>query len=124
MNVLISIQQPVNAWQIPVGGVDRLRQRFPDVTFVHATDEQSRARGLAECEVAYTWILSAAEAAAAPRLKWLHTSAVAVETIALPELFARGVIVSNSRGVQATAIAEHVFAVLLGLAKRLPFVID
>jgi phosphoglycerate dehydrogenase-like enzyme len=124
MNVLISIQQPVHAWQIPAEGVTRLRQQFPDVTFVHATDDRTRARGLAECEVAYTWILSAAEAAAAPRLKWLHTSAVAVETIALPELFARNVVVSNSRGVQATAIAEHVFAVLLGLAKRLPFVLE
>jgi D-2-hydroxyacid dehydrogenase (NADP+) len=124
MNVLISIQQPVRAWQIPVEGVQRLRERFPEVTFVHATDADMRARGLAECDVAYTWILSAAELAAAPRLKWLHSSAVAVETLALPELFARGVIVSNSRGVQSTPIAEHVMAVLLGLAKQLPFVLD
>ncbi len=124
MRVLISIQQPVHAWQIPVEGIARLRERFPDVTFVHATDNDARARGLEECDVAYTWILSAAEVAAAPRLKWVHTSAVAVETIALPELFARGVIVSNSRGVQATPIAEHVLAVLLALAKRLPFVLE
>jgi phosphoglycerate dehydrogenase-like enzyme len=71
-----------------------------------------------------TWILSAAELAAAPRLRWVHTSAVAVETLALPELFARGVTVSNSRGVQSVPIAEHVFAVLLALAKQLPFVME
>jgi phosphoglycerate dehydrogenase-like enzyme len=124
MRVLISIQQPVNAWQIPVDGVERLRRQFPDVTFVHATDDDSRARGLADCEVAYTWILSKSEVNRAPRLRWVHTSAVAVETLALPELFARGIIVSNSRGVQATPIAEHVFAVLLALAKQLPFVLE
>ena len=42
----------------------------------------------------------------------------------MPELFARGVIVSNTRGVQATPIAEHVMAVMLALAKRLPFVLE
>jgi phosphoglycerate dehydrogenase-like enzyme len=124
MNVLISIQQPVRAWQIPPEGVERLRRQFRDIAFTHATDEDTRARGLAECDVAYTWILSAPEVAAAPKLKWVHTSAVAVETLALPELFARGVIVSNSRGVQATPIAEHVFAVLLALAKQLPYVLE
>ena len=124
MNVLISIQQPVKPWQIPAEHVERLRQRFPHITFTHATDDQARGRGLAECDVAYTWVLSAAEVAAARNLKWVHTSAVAVETLALPELFARQIIVSNSRGVQATPIAEHVFAVMLALAKRLPFILD
>lgn len=124
MHVLISIQQPVKAWQIPLDGVERLRQRFPDITFTHATDDMTRARGLAECDVAYTWILSAEETTQAPRLRWVHTSAVAVETLALPELFARNIVVSNSRGVQATPIAEHVFAVLLALAKRLPTILE
>src|SRR5688500_8549832 len=124
MNVLISIQQPVRAWQIPPEGVATLRRRFPDLAFHHATDDAARAEALAGCDIAYTWIMSAAELAVARRLKWVHTSAVAVETLALPELFARGVIVSNTRSVQSTPIAEHVFAVLLGLAKQLPFVLE
>jgi phosphoglycerate dehydrogenase-like enzyme len=122
MTILISIQLHVRAWQIPPQGVETLRRRFPDIMFVHATDAETRAKALADCDVAFTWILSADELAAAPKLRWLHSSAVAVETLALPELFARGVIVSNSRGVQATPIAEHVMAVLLGVAKQLPFV--
>ena len=124
MHVLISIQQPVKAWQIPLEGVDRLRGQFPEITFTHATDDAARARGLRDCDVAYTWILSQREVEHALRLKWVHTSAVAVETLALPELFARSVIVSNSRGVQATPIAEHVFAVMLALAKRLPILLE
>jgi D-2-hydroxyacid dehydrogenase (NADP+) len=124
MHVLISIQQPVTAWQIPPGSVATLREWFPDVTFVHATDQDARARALAECDAAFTWILNPAELAAAPRLRWIHSSAVAVETMCLPELFARGVVVSNSRGVQSSPIAEHVFAVVLALAKQLPFVLQ
>jgi phosphoglycerate dehydrogenase-like enzyme len=114
----------VKAWQIPPEGVERLRQRFPDLTFIHATDDDTRARALGDCDIAYTWILSAAEVAAARNLKWVHTSAVAVETIALADLFARNIVVSNSRGVQAAPIAEHVFAVLLALTKQLPFILE
>lgn len=122
--VLISIQQPVVAWQIPEAEVARLRHAFPHITFLYATDADARARGLEMCDIAYTWILSPDELVRAPQLKWVHTSAVAVETLCLPELFARGVLVSNTRGVQAKPIAEHVLACVLALAKQLPFVFE
>ena len=124
MKVLVSIQQPVTQWQIPAEGVETLRTRFPHIQFVHATSPDERAAGLADCDAAYTWILNGQELAQAPKLRWVHTSAVAVETLCLPELFARGVAVSNTRGVQAVPIAEHVMAVTLALAKQIPFVIE
>ena len=124
MKVLISIQQPVKQWQIPPEGVDALRERFPAIQFIHATSPEQRADGLRESDAAYTWILSSQELAQAPKLKWVHTSAVAVETLCLPELFARRIAVSNTRGVQAIPIAEHVMAVVLALAKQIPFVLD
>ncbi len=124
MKVCISIQQAVKQWQIPAEGVATLRARFPHVEFIHATTDEARTRGLADCDVAYTWILKAAELAAAPKLRWLHTSAVAVETLCLPELFAGNVVVSNTRGVQAVPIAEHTLAVVLALAKQLPLVLE
>jgi phosphoglycerate dehydrogenase-like enzyme len=124
VKVLISIQQPVKQWQIPPEGVATLRARFPHIEFHHATTDEARAQGLADCDVAYTWILHRSEFERAPMLRWVHTSAVAVETLCLPELFARGVIVSNTRGVQAVPIAEHVLAVTLALAKQIPFALD
>jgi phosphoglycerate dehydrogenase-like enzyme len=124
MKVLISIEQPVIQWQIPAACVAQLTSRFPHIEFVHATTVEERARGLADCDVAFTWILDSAEFERAPRLKWVHTSAVAVETLCLPDLFARGIIVSNTRGVQAVPIAEHALAVILGLARQLPLVLE
>src|SRR6266540_1022202 len=124
MNVLISIQQPVRAWQIPDAAVETLRSRFPHLTFVHATDDEARARALPDAEIAFTWILNASELTRAAKLRWVHSSAVAVETICLSELFQRGILLTNSRGIQATPIAEHVLAVMLALAKQLPFVMD
>jgi len=124
MKILISIQQPVAQWQIPADGVNTLRKRFPLITFIHATTPDQRAEGLKECDAAYTWILNAGELEQAPKLRWVHTSAVAVETLCLRELFGRGIAVSNTRGVQAIPIAEHVMAVLLALSKQLPFVLE
>jgi phosphoglycerate dehydrogenase-like enzyme len=124
MRVLVSIQQPVAQWQIPPASIDVLRRRFPHIEFTHATTDEERAAGLARCDVAYTWILKSSELSAAPRVRWVHTSAVAVETLCLNELFARGIAVSNTRGVQAVPIAEHVMAVVLALSKQLPFAID
>ena len=124
MKVLVSIQQQVAQWQIPVEGVEALRKRFPHIRFIHATTPEERAEGLADCDIAYTWILKDHELAKAPKLRWVHTSAVAVETLCLDELFARSIAVSNTRGVQAVPIAEHVMAVTLALAKQIPFVIE
>jgi phosphoglycerate dehydrogenase-like enzyme len=124
VKVLISIQQPVRQWQIPRDGVEVLRRRFPHIDFIHATTDEQRADGLKHCDVAYTWILRAQELQEAPRMKWIQTSAVAVETLCLPELFDRGIAVSNTRGVQAIPIAEHVMAVLLAFAKQIPFALE
>jgi phosphoglycerate dehydrogenase-like enzyme len=124
MKVLISIQQPVTQWQIPAEAVETLRRRFPHIEFIHATTDQQRAAGLTSCDVVCTWILAPAELAAAPHVKWVHTSAVAVETLCLSDLFARGIVVSNTRGVQSIPIAEHVMAMVLAFSKQLPFALD
>jgi hypothetical protein len=61
VKVLISLQQHVPHWQIPPEAVDILRTHFPHIDFIYATTDQERAAGLAECDVAYTWILRAHE---------------------------------------------------------------
>jgi phosphoglycerate dehydrogenase-like enzyme len=120
VRILISIRQPVVAWTIPAAHVERLRGRFPDIAFVHALDEQEDLAGIAAADAAFTWTMTPAMVARAPRLRWVHSSAVAVGTLPLRDLAARGVAVTNSRGIQSPAIAEHVIACLLALSKRLP----
>jgi phosphoglycerate dehydrogenase-like enzyme len=123
MNVLISIQQPVVAWTIPAAQVARLRRGFPAVTFAHALNDAQVDAALPDADAAFTWVLSAAQLARAPKLRWVHSSAVAVGTLPLPELAARRVSVTNSRGIQSAAIAEHVIGSLLALSRRLPMAV-
>ncbi len=120
MTILVSIQQDVAAWQIPAAQVERLRRLCPQHEFLYATSAAERAAALARCDIAYTWVMSADELATAPRLQWVHSSAVAVGYLCLDALAARHVLVTNTRGVQGGPIAEHVFATLLALTHRLP----
>jgi phosphoglycerate dehydrogenase-like enzyme len=124
MIVLVSVPHAVVPWRMPAAQVERLRQAFPQHEFVHALTPEARADGLRRCEVACTWLLSPEELAMAPRLRWVHTTAVAAGTLCLEALAARGIAVTNTRGVQDSPIAEHVFALLLALGHRLPIAFE
>jgi phosphoglycerate dehydrogenase-like enzyme len=99
--------------------VEILRQRFPEITFVHALTEEVGIRAIGDAEIAFSSSLTAAMAARAERLKWVHSTASAVGNLPLGMLSERRVIVTNSRGIQAVPIAEHVMAGLLALSRRL-----
>lgn len=119
MNVLIYISWPVKAWCIPDTQVAALRQRFPEIGFVHVADLDAARRVIADVDVAFTPFLTPDIVAAASRLRWVHSSASAVEgLLPLRELSARGITVTNSRGVQAIPMAEHVMGGLLVLTRR------
>jgi phosphoglycerate dehydrogenase-like enzyme len=123
IHVLIFIEQPVRAWSIPPGQVERLRGLFPDARIEHALDDGAAGAAIRHADVAFTWKMPPEMVAAAERLRWVHTSAAAVHTLPLDALGARGIAVTNSRGIQSVAIAEHVMAMLLALSRQLPLAV-
>jgi D-2-hydroxyacid dehydrogenase (NADP+) len=120
VDVLIAIHHRVDAWTITDAHVDELRTRFPHITFLHSRSRESDMQLAGAANVAFSIALSRDAIARATRLQWLHCSGHAVGHFPLADLAARGVIVTNSRGVQSVPIAEHVMACLLALARRLP----
>ena len=107
-------------WTIPPAYVDRLRPGFP------ATRSSTRApttrhwRSIADAEVVFAGQITREQLAAAPRLRWLHSPAAGVGGMLFPEMVASPVVITNSRGMSAGTIAEHVLAVTLALFRRLP----
>ncbi|NVN35563.1 D-2-hydroxyacid dehydrogenase [Komagataeibacter swingsii] len=57
--------------------------------------------------------------ARAPRLKLIQSISSGVEQFDLTQLRARGIHLSNARGANAAAVAEHALALLLSLSRRL-----
>lgn len=79
---------------------------------------------LQEVEIAlyapYEGPLSFAELAdRMPGLRWIHSTGAGIESFADPKLAARGVIVTNSAGVYAPAMAEYALAGMVAIARDL-----
>ena len=74
---------------------------------------------LPEAEVVYG-SLRAGEAAGAPRLRWVHAGSAGVDYFPLGELAAAGIVLTNARGQHAEPMADHAFALLLALSRRIP----
>ncbi len=72
----------------------------------------------AEVEVWVGWDVPDAVLARAGRLRWVHSTAAGVDNL-LPKLWGRDVLLTNSRGIHAIPVAEHVLACLLVFARNL-----
>ncbi len=119
MKILVYVSWPVKAWSIPDAKVAELRERFPEIEFLHARTLDEARAVIGDVDAAFTPYLDSPAIAAAERLRWVHSSAAAVQgLLPLADLAARGIAVSNSRGIQAVAIAEHVMGGLLVLSRK------
>lgn len=118
MNVAVGIfSTPV--WTLDPKYVDELRARFPDIRFTQAFNHADLAAACEDAEVVFGSMMRAETFARARRLKWIHSSAAGVGATLFPALVDSDVVLTNSRGVQSDAIAEHVVAVLLAWRRRL-----
>lgn len=124
MNILIFTVWPVAFWQTPKSEVERLREQFPGLNFRHALTDAEAASAIETADVALASRLSPAMVERAARLRWVHSTAAAVGILPLQDLAARDITVTNSRGIQAAAIAEHVIGGILVLSRRFNLMLD
>lgn len=122
--------------RVPDDVLARLQTAFPTVRFAVAEPTPPDAAGhfipdldpaedaLAAAEAVVGWEFSAEQLAAAPSLRWLHAASAGVDHFDLAALAARGVTVTNSRGVHAISIAEHVLGMMIALTRRFPRLIQ
>jgi phosphoglycerate dehydrogenase-like enzyme len=96
-----------------------LRAGGPGIEFVDTNDADEQIAAARDAEVIYGWVSPRLlEAAAA--LKWAQITSAGVERVLYPEMVQHPCILTNARGVAAPNMAEHVFALILGLTRNLP----
>jgi phosphoglycerate dehydrogenase-like enzyme len=123
VTILVLIHSPFAMWTIPDADVDRLRREFPAHTFLHARDDTEGRAFIGDAEVAFSSQVSADLLSAATRLRWIHSPAAGVAGMLYPALIASDIVITNSRGLSAETIAEHVLAVTLALFRRVPLAV-
>jgi phosphoglycerate dehydrogenase-like enzyme len=118
------------AMSIPEAILSRFRAEFPEIRFVvpsegAASDAVSARATPTEDEVRDVdaiigWELPLHLLEAATRLRWMHASGAGVERYELAQIAARGVTLTNSSGVSAPNMAEHVLGMMIALTRRFP----
>jgi len=109
--------------QIAVGkelDADRLaalKAEFPEVTFGSVLDDPEVIR---EADAYLGRIDPDVYARSGDRLRWVHSTGAGIETIiAIPEIVASEIVVTNTRGAHAPFVAEHAFSLMLALNRYL-----
>jgi phosphoglycerate dehydrogenase-like enzyme len=118
--ILVGIYSPFAAWNIPAACVDRLRDEFSEHQFVHASNENEALERIPGAHVAFMSEVGPEHLAAARHLEWIHSPAAGLGGMLFPAMIESRVIMSNSRGISADTIAEHVLAVTLVMFRKLP----
>ncbi len=107
------------AGETPPDILERLRAALPDVEIAVVADPLAPG-SLAGADAAIVWTLPADRLAEAPDLRWVQARGAGVEHLPLADLAARGIVLTNMSGIHASNIAEHLLAMMLAFARRLP----
>jgi D-2-hydroxyacid dehydrogenase (NADP+) len=110
----VSIMTPEHIKQIQ--GVDASVEIYAPL----AGDQAEVTKHLADCDVVsgFPYDLAELEFQDAKNLKWIHTLSAGVDKVLTPYVKESQLLVSNSSGVHAIPIAEHVLAFMLIFAKK------
>lgn len=127
---MYSSRAPV--WSMPAEHVERVRAALGDGWELVALREEvdgsgdGRARvseplraAIADAEVYCGFGIARDAFRAAHRLRWVHSGAAGVGASLFPEMVESEVVLTNSAGVHAPAVAEHVLAMMLHFARGL-----
>jgi phosphoglycerate dehydrogenase-like enzyme len=105
-------------WALPDERLSAWRRRYPGLEVVSVEDEARLGAAVADAEIFVGWRLPPVHFAAAGRLRWIHSASAGVEESLFPALVASDVVLTNSSGLHAICIPEHVLGQMLVLARN------
>lgn len=102
----------------------RIRAAAPRARLVNVSLEGLSDSSLDDVEVLLRGPMPAASfdrlLSRCPRLRWVHSATAGVERVLTPEAAARGLTITNARGVFSEPIAEYTLMMILSVLRRLP----
>lgn len=100
--------------------VDKIRRAAGDLRVVTRAELGDQPGALAQAEVLFTQHIDPARVAGAQSLRWVQTYSAGVEWLLSDAVIARDELrITNSRGIHAQPIAEHVFGLILAHSRRI-----
>ena len=118
--LLVAAHHYFDIWSVPEWFAGRLQKDFPQVNVVDSASDAETNRQISDADAVIAWRLTPEAARAAQKLRWLHSTSAAVNQLLYPEIVDGDVLLTNGSEVHGAAVAEHILALLLALAKKLP----
>jgi phosphoglycerate dehydrogenase-like enzyme len=119
---------PILSARYRMRDLERIRAVAPASRIVTVSTEGLADGPLDEVEVLLRGFLPAERfdriLARAPRLAWVHSATAGVERVLTPAGRARGLVITNARGVFSAPIAEYVMMMILAVSRRLPQLLE
>lgn len=122
--ILVGIYSRFGPWNIPPAHLDWLRQQFPQHNFLHARREDEAVAMIGQADVVFTVEMRPIVFESAKKLKWIHSPAAGLGAMLFPAMVESPIVITNSRGLSADTIAEHVLLVILAMFRKLPQCVD
>jgi phosphoglycerate dehydrogenase-like enzyme len=98
-----------------------VREAYPQVQFVQANDAETTLREIVDADAVFGF-MTEEMSRAAKQLRWVQAMSAGVEWIwETPTLQQGDAVLTNMRGSHAATIAEHTFAMLLNVSRRLAY---
>lgn len=102
----------------------RIRAAAPGARLVNVSLEGLSDSPLDDVEILLRGPLRSANfdrvLARCPNLRWVHSATAGVERVLTPDAAARGLTITNARGVFSEPIAEYTMMMILSVLRRLP----
>jgi D-2-hydroxyacid dehydrogenase (NADP+) len=118
--LVICVRFRFSVWTAPAELAQRIRTRWPEMNVVHLPDYEGLDAELPDTDIFVGFSLKPEQFLAARKLEWIHCTAAAVTQLMYPEIRESQVIVTNSSGIHAIPMSEHVIGTLIALARRFP----
>ncbi len=124
MKVLIYSPEKYPFWRFPRWLFEELEREFPSLDFVLNFGDRPLGELIMDAEVLISGRLDRESFMKASRLRWVHSPFVGVGNMLFREMVESSVIITNSRGVNAEAVATHAVTLSLALIRGLPWAFE
>jgi D-2-hydroxyacid dehydrogenase (NADP+) len=117
--IVVNLHHPMPFFCIPIESVKLVREKCANSNIVLISDERELLKEIKDADIYFAWRITREVYKAANKLKWFHSGVAGVGASLFPEIVESPLIITNSRGISASTIAEHALFLMLALSRQM-----